>query len=345
MLGMDVFQGDAFHTFELTAALDKVEYVPGFLGSLGIFEPVPVRTKTVAVEIREDSTLTLVPTSPRGAPPTQTSVDKRNIRDFRTARIALTDTLHADEIQDIRAFGMVTELQQAQEEIMRRQLKLRRRIDLTLEHMRLGAIQGIVLDADGGTLINWFTEFGISQPAEIDFDLDNASPANGAVIKKCNQVTRAMRRNAKGAWIEGFTQAHALVGDNFWDDLTTHPHVEKTFANWQAAVDMRNDLSRPWRGGFTFGNITWWNYRGTDDNSTVAVGTDKAHFFPVGGDEVFQHGMSPGESFEWANTPGQLFYSRLIPDEKRNEFVEIDVRSYPLMACTRPEMLQRAKRT
>jgi hypothetical protein len=66
--------------------------------------------------------------------------------------------------------------------------------------MRLGAVQGIVLDANGSTVIrNWHTEFGISQATEIDFDLDNASPASGAVRKKCNDVMRAMKRAAEGA--------------------------------------------------------------------------------------------------------------------------------------------------
>jgi hypothetical protein len=50
---------------------------------------------------------------------------------------------------------------------------------------------------------NWFTEFGISQPAEIDFDLDNASPASGAVRKACNGIVRAMIRGSEGAWVEG----------------------------------------------------------------------------------------------------------------------------------------------
>lgn len=35
-----------------------------------------------------------------------------------------------------------------------------------------------------------FTEFGVTKHAEIDFDLDNASPAPGAVKKKCHDVRR-----------------------------------------------------------------------------------------------------------------------------------------------------------
>jgi Phage major capsid protein E len=46
------------------------------------------------------------------------------------------------------------------------------------EHLRVGAIKGKILDADGSAVIyDLFTEFGVSQHTEIDFDLDNASPA------------------------------------------------------------------------------------------------------------------------------------------------------------------------
>ena len=32
---------------------------------------------------------------------------------------------------------------------------------------------------DGATVINYYTEFCITPAAEVDFDLDNASPASG----------------------------------------------------------------------------------------------------------------------------------------------------------------------
>jgi hypothetical protein len=257
--------------------------------------------------------------------------------------VAKGDTLNASEIQNIRAFGNVTELEQVQEEVMRRLMGVRNDCELTHEHMRLGAIQGIVLDADGGTIRNWFTEWGISQPSEIDFDLDNAAPASGAVKKKCNAVIRAMMKASKGAWTPG-TRVFALTGDAFYDDLTAHTEVRSTYLNQQAAAELRNDVGNVF-GSFRYGEITWVNYRGTDDGTTVAVGTDKAHFFPVGANGVFQHGMSPGESFEWVNTPGRDFYSIIVPDRDRNMFVQPEVYSYPLFICSRPEMLQRAKRT
>jgi hypothetical protein len=207
-------------------------------------------------------------------------------------------------------------------------------------------VQGIVYDADNSSVINnWFDEWGVTQDAEIDFDLDNADPASGAVRKKCNQVIRQMMKASAGAWVPGRTQVVALVGDNFWDDLTSHPEVVKTYLNTQQAADLRNDVGTAY-GSFRYGDILWINYRGTDDGSKVAVGTDKASFFPINAPGAFQAAYSPGEWFDVINTQGQDVYAMTLPDTSgRNAFVDIEVYSYPLFICTRPKMLQRGKRT
>lgn len=341
MAHMDIFNDDAFSTVELTGALNRVPHKPGFLGGLSIFTPKPVRTLTVSVE-EQAGKLSLVPVSERGAPLPQAEKGKRNIRDFRTVRVAKGSTIRADEIQGIRAFGQESELKQVQDEVMSRMTSLRDDVDLTHENMMLGAVQGIVTDADGSVIRNWFTEWSITQPAEIDFDLDNATPASGAVKKKCNEVIRGMHKAARGAFTTG-TQIIGLCGDAFYDDLTTHKEVVQTYLNQQAAGDLREGYANVFES-FRYGGITWVNYRGTDDGS-VGVGTDKVKFFPVGAKDVFQKAMSPGESFDFVNTPGLPEYALIIPDEKRNAHVEVELYSYPLYICTTPGVLYRGKRT
>jgi len=339
MATMDVFKGDAFSTFELTQALNNIPSLPSFLDDLGIFEDAPVRTEFFAIEKR-DNTLALVQTSPRGAPPVARADDKRDIRYFPTVRIANHDRLYASEIQNIRAFGSDSELMQAQEEVMRKMLNLRNNQALTHENMRLGAVQGIVTDADGSTIRNWFTEWGVSQAAEIDFNLDATTGAG--VRTACDGVVRAMVRAAKGSWVNGSTYAIGLCSDSFWDALIANAEVRATYLNQQEAADLRTGTAYQ---QFRYGGITFVNYQGTDDNTTVAVPTDKCKFFPVNAPGVFKRALSPGESFDWVNTLGQAEYARVIPDEDRNEWVEIDVRSYPLYVCTKPLMLQRGKLT
>lgn len=336
MATLDIFNDDAFSMVELTSAVEKIDYKPQFLGSLGIFTPRPIRVEAAAIEKRE-STLALIQTSERGAPLAERTNEKRDIRYFSTHRIAKGDTLYAHELQSIRAFGSETELMQVQQEVARRMARLRDDVELTHENMRLGAVQGIVTDADGTTLENWFTEWGVTQPTEIDFALSTASTN---VRGKCQTVIRAMQRAGKGAFTPA-TEVHALCADDFYDALIDHATVRDTYQNWAAAAELREN--KAFRS-FPYGGITFHNYRGTDDESTVAIAAGKAKFFPVNAPGVFEVAYSPAETFDFVNTPGQAVYAMTIPDRDRNAWVRIEEYSYPLFYCTRPGMLQRAKK-
>jgi hypothetical protein len=343
MATLDIFKQDAFKLQSMLQAIDAVDYRPQRLGDMGIFTPNPVRTEVVSIEKRA-GTLALIQTSPRGAPLGQRNTEKRDIRDFRTVRIAESDRIMASELASIRAFGTESELMQVQAEVARRLMGpvgLESKVELTLENMRLGAIHGVVKDADGSTIYDWFDELGVTQANEIDFDLDNASPASGAVRKKCSEVVRAMMKAAKGVWTPA-TRVHALCGDAFWDDLTAHSEVRQTYLNTQEASDLRNGNAYEI---FNYGGITWENYRGTDDGSTVAVHTDKARFFPVNAPGAFLEVFSPGEQFAHIGQLGQRLYPLIVPDRDRDMYADIESYSYPLHVCTRPLMLQRAKRT
>lgn len=346
MAHMDVFNQRAFGMVELSGAVQRAPYKPRFLGDLNLFTPKRVRTPLVSIE-GKGGVLSLIQTSERGAPLQEGSREKRDMKDFRTARIARGQTLYATELEGIRAFGTESELQSVQNEIaeiMDGTTGLRAAVELTHENMRLGAVQGIVVDADGSTIYNWFTEFGIAQPDELDFDLDNAAPESGAVRKQCNVVTRAMQRAAAGAWLDNSTYAVGICGDAFWDDLTAHPEVRATFLNQQEASDLRNNVGRAF-SSFVYGDILFVNYRGTDDNSTVAVNTNTCKFFPAGAPGAFVSAFSPGEFLPFVNTPGQDVYAMVVIDKDRQAWARPEIYSYPLFICTRPGMLQRAKRT
>lgn len=342
MATMDVFNQNAFSMISLTTAVNQQPFLPTFLGSLNLFTPRPIRTVTAAIEDK-NGTLSLIQTSERGAPLVEAQADKRNVRYFRTGRLAKGSTLYAHEIQGIRAFGAESELQQVAVEVADRYARLQNDIALTLENMRLGAVQGIVTDADSSTIYNWFTEWGVTQPAEVDWDLDNASPASGVVRQLCNSTSRTAQRALGGLWIPGMSYLLGLCGDNYYDNLTQHSEVRQTYLNTQQAGDLRDNHQA--FNSFRYGGITFVNYRGTDDNSTVAVNTDKVKFVPVNVPGLFEVAQSPGESFDFVNTPGLPVYAMLVIDKDRNAWVRPELYSYPLFYCTRPAALLRGKRT
>jgi len=338
MATLNVFRNDAFSTIELTSFVDKVPFQPTGIGELDLFEDLPIRTTALAVEER-DQKLVIIPTSNRGEPPTERQTEKRKARYFETPRLAHGDTLYASEIQNIRAFGQQTELMQVQTEVARRlagPTGLTANMEYTWELHRLSAIQGQLLDSDGSVLFDWFDEFGIEPAAEIAFNLSAASPKDGALRLLINQkVVRPMMRAAQGAWTPS-TKIYAACGDDFWDSLITHNDVLKTYYNWEAAQELRKGSAF---AAMEFGGVAWFNYRGSNDNKTIAVDADKAKFFPKGAPGVFQRALAPGESFEWVNTPGKPMYVIPIFDRDRKFWWRQEVYSYPLHICTRPEML------
>lgn len=342
MVHMDIFNSDAFSLVSMTAAVEKMPSVPGFLGSLGIFGAGEgVTTDTVSIE-RKDMVLTPIPTSQRGTEPTMGSTEKAKLRSFSIPRVAKGDQVFAREIANIRAFGTEGDLVTAAQIIAQKQQKLLIEYELTMELHRLGAAQGILLDTDGSTIYDFYSEFGISQPSEIDFDLDAASPTAGVLRSLIsNSVVRAIARALGGAWNPS-VRIIALCGDTFYDQFVNHADVRTTYNNWQAAESLRSGTAF---GSFRFADVDWFNYKGTDDNSTVAIGATKVKFIVTGVPGLFRRINGPGESLETVNTIGRPIYSELVRDEKRNHWVQPEIYSYPLHMCARPEVLLRGKNT
>jgi hypothetical protein len=339
---MNIFDDDAFSLQSMTAAVEKMPTVPSFLGSLGIFGAGEgVATDTVTIE-RKDTILTPIKTSQRGTAAPMGTTEKAKLRSFVIPRVAKSDQVFAREIANIRAFGTESELQTAAQLIAQKQSKLLMEHETTMELHRLGAIQGILLDTDGSTLYDYFAEFNISQPAEIDFNLDAASPVEGVLRSLIsNSVTRPIARSL-GAAFNPNVRIMALCGDTFYDQFVNHNDVRVTYKNWEAASALRENTAF---ANFNFAGVEWVNYKGTDDNSTVAIATGQCKFVVMGVPGLYRRINGPGETFETVNTIGRPIYSWLIRDNDRNMWVQPEIYSYPLHMVTRPEVLLRGRNT
>lgn len=343
MVHMDIFNADAFSLMAMTQAIEKIPSVPSFLGSLGIFDEEGVETDSVSIE-QKGMTLSLIPTSARGTEPPMGGNDKRSMRNFNIPRVAKSDQVFAREVANIRNFGSQSELETVAQKIVQKQKKLLTEHALTMEYHRLGAIQGILLDTDASTLYNFFTEFGISPPTEIDFDLDAASPAEGVLLDKIKAAKRAAIRALGASYVPGVTQFLWLCGDTFYDQFVKHNDVRVTYKNWEAAASLRGSLGDAF-SSFRFGEMDWHNYQGTDDNSTVAIATTKAKLVVRNVPGLYRRFNGPGEEIELVNTIGRPIYSQLVRDPKRNQWVQPEIFSYPLHICTRPEVLLSGRNT
>lgn len=339
---MDIFNDDAFSLVTMTDKVEKLPTVPTFLGSLGIFgEGEGVATDIVSIEER-GMVLSLIMTSERGTAPPMGTTDKRRLRHFTIPRVAKGDQVFAREIQGIREFGKEGDLMTAMRLIAQKQVKLKTEYDLTMEFHRLGALQGVLLDADGSVIYNFFDEFGITQPTEIDFDLDNASPAEGALSVKIAQAKRAAIRALGHSFVPGVTRFLWLCGDTFYDQFKAHSEVRETYLNWEGAANLR---SATVFDTFRFGEMEWHNYQGTDDNTTVAIASTQCKLVVLGVPGLYRRYNGPGESMDLVNTIGRPIYSELIRDLQRNQWAQPEIYSYPLHMVARPEVLLRGRNT
>ncbi|RXR28953.1 major capsid protein [Sphingobium fluviale] len=331
MLTMDVFKQDAFSAISLTEAVRKSQTIPGLIGSLGIFTPKPVRTRTVAVEVK-GNTLNIIQTSEPGAPRTKRANNKGDIRDLRVRRIEESSTITAEQLQGIRAFGSETELKTLQKEVAERQQDCIDDLSATVERLRLSCINGILVDADDTTIYDYYATFGISQPAEIDFSWASRTKCKQFVAQN---VKRPILRALGGRAVPGM-RILALCGDEFYDELQENGEYRDTFKNTEKASTLLEDSVFDAVDAW---GVTWLNYRGTDDNSKVAIGVDKVKFLPIGVRGLFQEAFAPAPTFSLVNTMGQEWYSRIVVDKDREEWADIEMESHRLPICTRPDAL------
>ena len=221
MATMDIFEGDAFSIIELTRALENIPFKPAILSGAGLFGSRGVRQRTVMIESR-DGTLSLIPFSERGSAYEQQVPERRDMRAFVCRQFKKQDVLWASEIQAIRDFGSETATQQVQTEVARKMGRLRNDAEATFEFHLFNGIQGVVKDPkDGATVINYYTEFGITPAAEVDFDLDNATPASGALRKRCQALIESVE-DSLGGLAAGQIQLRAECGSAFFADLVAH---------------------------------------------------------------------------------------------------------------------------
>jgi len=329
------FTSDAFSMISLTASVNEMPFVPGRVGQLGIFRSAGVNTRQVVIE-KKGSTLTLIPTSEAGSPPEQRGREKRDIRLLSAPRLSREAVIQASQVSGVRAFGSESEFEGVQQVLNEQMGKTVLEMDMTIENLRLGAVKGIVIDADGTTVLyNLFTEFGVSQLAEFDFALDTATTD---VRLKCMELRRLMSKEVKAGNIA--FGIHALCGDSFFDKLIAHDSTKTAWERWSDGQTLRQDLTFQ---TFFHAGIMFENYRGSDDGA-VGVATTKAHFFPTGVPGLFENPFAPGDTIDTVNTVGLPRYAFPNIDPRPNpRWASVEIQSNPLPFCTRPRTLIKAK--
>lgn len=330
MASLDIFNDNAFSMASLTAAMEVAPYQPQLLGRLGLFKEDPIRTVTAFVEKRAGR-LHLLHTAARGTVKDVRSASKRTMIPIEVPHVPYYQSVLAGDIQNVRAFGSETELEAVSSYINEQLIAMRKDHEVTQEYHRVGALQGIVYDADGTTeLVDLFDIFDLTR-IEVNF----ASTASSfATI--CTQIIREIAGALGSA---SFNQIVALCGNDYFDGVVSHASTQDAYDRWRNGEFKRVSMLGPeWysaaANGFEFQNILFINYRGNIDDITF-VADDEAYYFPTGVMDMFKEVLAPADFMETVNTAGKRFYAkqRMIEFDKG---VELHTQSNTLAICTRP---------
>lgn len=338
MLAYDVFSDNIFQGTEIHEAVGNIVYIPQMLNMMNLFEVEPLTTTTVGV-YRKNETLEFIPTTERGSARSLPGRDARQLIQLSTVNLRQEDRINSHEVQNIVNEFMPFDvaLSRADDEVDTRNRKLMRKLEFTREFHRFAALNGILLDADGSVLVNFFEAFGISRPAAIVFDFPNTT--EGALRTKVTQaVYRPMMRQLNARKSPN-TRIGALCSDSFFDKMIQAPEIYKSYIAQQNGAELREQ--KAWQS-FNFAGVEWTNFMGTDDNTTIAIPDGRCRFFPIGATDVFKEYRSPGEEWREVNQQAREFYAYVVPDPRAPNymaFVDLYLDAHPLFACIAPDVL------
>lgn len=334
----DFFRSDEFSALELTQQMNKEPFLPTLMGET-VFQAVSVPTIDVALEV-EKGKFCILDVRPRGAPPPENTLVQPEFYSVRTQMINDSFTIQSEQLQGIVGMPYSTQFETLANLVARNMAALRRNMVATFRQSYLSVLTSGAWVNNGNTIKNWYTYWGQSQAAEIDFALTTDATD---VLGKCEQVREQMFLAGENMVPEN-VQIHALMGAGFSAALRNHKQVRDTYLGYQAAASLREEQTF---NSFNYGGITWHNFRGTTDGTTMAVAANKVFFYPVG-TEIFKVFYAPHDSFEHVNTPGiPLYVVQQIdpaPPTGRNQWVRYEHWTYPLIACLQPAVLQRGKK-
>ena len=347
-MAIDIFQNDAYSTVSLTRHINIMPYVPTRIGDMNLFNDRVDGTDAdsrmssasqngiysdTAVVSSVDGRLMLLPTAGRGTMPTYNQQDKVVQRPFKVPYIPKNDGIFWDELIGKAIFGSDLENQQSETVAMatdRKMMKIRKEHYLTWEYHRLGAIKGVILDANGTDVVyDLFSEFGVTKKT-VTYTTSLAAVSE-AIVEHIGNVLGA--ESAQGI--------HCFVGKDFFEKVQAEAELKEAFARWNDGEFLRTSYQAGmYTGqpvGFTYRGVTYERYRGILSGITPMVADDKAHAFPVGTDRFARYN-APGTVSAAVGTLGLPMYVVSQP-KPFDQGVDFHSQSNPLFMCTQPGVL------
>lgn len=301
MATFDIFNDDAFSVSSLSQTITDVPDVPTQLGEKGLFQEYGINTTVMMIE-RQGSSLKLVPSAPRGGVREPVALGPRKLIPLQAIHLPMSWSVLADEVQGIRAFGSETEVDQMSKLIARKLAVVRGSMDLTHEYQRVGALKGVVLDADGSTeLLDIYEAFGMTQQT-LYWNL--VSAANADPKARIIELKAAIKSKLGG---RASKKIRVICSVGFFTKLVGVDKMVKAWELWNNGAYLRTDQVNG--GDFEFADMVFEIYHGgTSAGDFIEDGT--AYAYPEGIPGMFQSAFAPGDYVETVNTIGLPFYAK-----------------------------------
>lgn len=313
---MDIYR-DYFTREELVRELAKQQYNPGLLGTLGLFEHVPLTGTEFAVEEGVKNGARILTAMPRGAPRQKSTLDKAKVHTF-TVRDQYSDeySVMADEVLNARGAGPSGIKQVVEAKRAAGVKKLRETIDLTHENLRMQAILSPATN-----------EFGSAASSAVIAVQTSTTKLRKEIFAKIIKPMEAAMDGLK------FGPPIVLCSDGYWEDLIVAESIEKTYLNYQAAAELRGAVAEE----FVFGGCRWMRYRGT---SAIKIPDNEARAIPTQVQGFGWLPMAPNNTMESVGTGalGQPYYmgSKELKDSQGTLGWEMSIQSHVRAIVGRP---------
>lgn len=309
---MDIFR-DYFTREELLLSLSETQYIPGMLGSLGLFQTIGLAGTTFAVESLPKNSVSESAAVPRGTPGKMLGLEKRTVETFSVQTYAWQGAVLADEVLNIRGAG----LSGAAEVFTRRRneltAKLRRQADFQLEYLRMATVNSPS------------NAFGTAPAAQAIAFGTTDSAIRSAIFEK---IILPLETALDGIPYTGIV---AICEDTLWKALIDSKTIRETYLNQVAAAELRNMPA----DSFDFGGVRWMRYR-AGGNIKIATGTAK--IIPTGVAGLFLQAFAPNDTLSSVGQGalGVPYYLDSYPLDDDKGF-RMTLQTHPVMLCTRPE--------
>jgi hypothetical protein len=299
---------------QMTASINRIPYAPRLIQALGIYEDKPVNTTTPIIE-RRFGTRQVIDAAPFGVRRNTYDVPNRDGAVMKTWSLNLSSFVSKQDTVGIRRFGTMDAETVASVLSDRMEWMRQDSLESTIENWRMQALMGVINNTDGSNLINWYNFFGVT-PTTANF----STATNGSAVQAyCKGIKDSINDALQGIPCTGFV---GILGDAAWEAFFASPDIKEAgkyrttgdqtmataFTTEVPGAPNPNQTSINWgalANIFTFGGITFMNYR-----SSVDFPTSKAVFFPLGVRDMFQSVLSPSSLIEEQGEMGQGFYAK-----------------------------------